>query len=117
MMVRDKDVQNMVFRTPYGHYEFLVMLFGLTNGRAAFMDLLNLVRRLMLDRSVIVFTDDMLVYSKTKEQHKEHLRDVLETLRRKRLYTKFSKCEFYFVRCRFWSTSSTRRVYWWTWTR
>ncbi|KAJ9544339.1 hypothetical protein OSB04_024046 [Centaurea solstitialis] len=76
----------------YGHYEFLVMPFGLTNASAAFMDLMNQVCRLMLDRSVIVFIDDILIYSDTKEDHVVHLRDVLEVLRKERLYAKFSKC-------------------------
>ena len=71
------------------------MPFGLTNAPAAFMDLMNRVCRLMLDRSVIVFINDILVYSKTQEEHEEHLREVLETLRRESLYAKFSKCEFW----------------------
>ena len=71
------------------------MPFGLTNAPAAFMDLMNRVCRPMLDRSVIVFIDDILVYSKTQEEHEEHLREVLETLRRESLYAKFSKCEFW----------------------
>ena len=95
MRVRDEDVQKTAFRTRYGHYEFVVMPFGLTNAPAAFMDLMNRVCRPMLDRSVIVFIDDILVYSKTQEQHEEHLREVLEVLRRERLFAKFSKCEFW----------------------
>ena len=71
------------------------MPFGLTNAPAAFMDLMNRVCQPMLDRSVIVFIDDILVYSKTREQHEEHLREVLSTLRRESLYAKFSKCEFW----------------------
>ena len=70
------------------------MPFGLTNALAAFMDLMNRVYKPMLDLSMIVFIDDILVYSKTQEQHEEHLREVLETLRRETLFTKFSKCEF-----------------------
>ena len=88
-------MQKTTFRTRYGHYEFVVMPFGLTNAPAAFMDLMNRVCRPMLDRSVIVFIDDILVYSKTQEQHEEHLREVLETLRRERLFAKFSMCEFW----------------------
>ena len=95
MRVRDEDVQKTAFRTRYGHYEFVVMPFGLTNAPTAFMDLMNRVCRPMLDRSVIVFIDDILVYSKTQEQHEEHLREVLEVLRRERLFAKFSKCEFW----------------------
>lgn len=77
MRVREEDVQKTAFRTRYGHYEFVVMPFGLTNAPAAFMDLMNRVCRPMLDRSVIVFIDDILVYSKTQEEHEEHLREVL----------------------------------------
>ena len=95
MRVREEDVQKTAFRMRYGHYEFMVMPFGLTNYPAAFMDLMNRVCRPMLDRSVIVFIDDILVYSKTQEQHEEHLRQVLEILRRERLFAKFSKCEFW----------------------
>ena len=71
------------------------MAFGLSNAPATFMDLMNNVCRPMTDRSVIVFIDDILVYSKIKEQHEEHLREVLETLRRERLLGKLSKCEFW----------------------
>ncbi len=95
MRVREEDVPKTAFRTRYGHYEFVVMPFGLTNAPAAFMDLMNRVCRPMLDRSVIVFIDDILVYSKTEEKHERHLREVLETLRREQLYAKFSKCEFW----------------------
>ena len=83
------------FRTRYGHYEFLVMPFGLTNAPAAFMDLMNRVFKPYLDTFVIVFIDDILVYSQSKEEHAEHLRIVLQTLRDKQLYAKFSKCEFW----------------------
>ena len=95
MRVRDEDVQKTAFRTRYGHYEFVVIPFGLTNAPAAFVDLMNRVCRPMLDRSVIVFIDDILVYSKTQEQHKEHLREVLEVLRREKRFAKFSKREFW----------------------
>ncbi|XP_023759636.2 uncharacterized protein LOC111908045 isoform X1 [Lactuca sativa] len=95
MSVREEDIQKIAFRTRYGHYEFVVMPFGLTNAPATFMDLMNRVCRSMLDRSVIVFIDDILVYSKTQEEHEEHLREVLETPRRERLYAKFFKCEFW----------------------
>ena len=84
-----------VFRTRYGHYEFLVMSFGLTNAPAAFMDLMNRVFRPFLDRFVIVFIDDILVYSKSKAEHAMHLRLVLQTLREHQLYVKFLKCEFW----------------------
>ncbi|KAL5571283.1 hypothetical protein UlMin_020880 [Ulmus minor] len=79
----------------YGHYEFLVMPFGLTNAPAAFMDLMNRVFKAYLDKFVIVFIDDILVYSRSQEEHANHLRMVLRTLVEHRLYAKFSKCEFW----------------------
>ena len=85
----------MAFRTRYGHYEFLVMPFGLTNTPAAFMDLMNHVLRPLLDQFVVVFIDDILVYSKDMEDHDMHLRVVLETLRKEHVYAKMSKCEFW----------------------
>ena len=83
------------FRTRYGHYEFLVMSFGLTNALAAFMDLMNRVFRPFLDQFVIVFIDDIMLYSKNKTEHAIDLRLVLQTLREHQLYTKFSKYEFW----------------------
>ena len=83
------------FRTRYGHYEFLVMSFGLTNAPAAFMSLMNGIFKPYSDLFVIVFIDDILVYSKSKKENEEHLRMVLEMLREKKLYAKFSKCEFW----------------------
>ncbi|KAJ9538971.1 hypothetical protein OSB04_031704 [Centaurea solstitialis] len=101
LKVKEADVHKATFRTRYGHYEFLVMPFGLTNALAAFMDLMNQVCRPMLDRSVIVFLDDIQIYSKTKEEHVTHLREVLEVLRRERLYAKFSKCTFWLQEVQF----------------
>ena len=95
LKIRDTDIPKTAFRTRYGHYEFLVMSFGLTNAPAAFMDLMNRVFKPFLDRFVIVFIDDILVYSRSAEEHEQHLRIVLETLRREQLYAKFSKCEFW----------------------
>ncbi|KAD3066456.1 hypothetical protein E3N88_34336 [Mikania micrantha] len=95
LKVREQDIPKTTFRTRYGHYDFLVMSFGLTNAPAAFMDLMNRVCRPMLDRSVIVFIDDILVYSKSEGDHACHLREVLEMLRREKLYAKFSKCAFW----------------------
>ena len=82
------------FRTRYGHYEFLVMPFGLTNAPTAFMDLMNRVFQPYVDQFVVVFIDDILVYSKDAQEHEKHLRIVLEVLREKRLYAKLSKCDF-----------------------
>ena len=95
LTVRENDVSKTAFRTRYGHYEFLVMPFGLTNAPAAFMDLMNRVFSPYLDKFVIVFIDDILVYSGSPEEHAEHLRTVLKILRERQLYTKFSKCQFW----------------------
>ncbi|GJX47714.1 zinc finger, CCHC-type, retrotransposon gag domain protein [Tanacetum coccineum] len=89
------DISKTAFRTRYGHYEFLVMPFGLTNAPAVFMDLMNRIFHEYLDKFVIVFIDDILVYSKSEEEHEQHLQIVLEILRQKKLYAKFSKCEFW----------------------
>ncbi|XP_069145670.1 uncharacterized protein [Solanum lycopersicum] len=91
LKVRAEDITKTAFRTRYGHYEFLVMSFGLTNDLAAFMDLMNGVFRPYLDSFVIVFIDDILIYSRTKEEHEHHLRIVLGILKEKKLYAKFSK--------------------------
>ena len=80
-----------MFRMRYGHYEFLVIPFGLTNAPTAFMDLINRVFRPYVDQFVVVFIDDILVYSKDREDHDTHLRVVLETLRKKKLYFKWRK--------------------------
>ena len=95
LKIKPEDIHKTAFRTRYGHYEFLVMSFGLTNAPAAFMDLKNRVFKKYLDKCVIVFIDDILIYSKTKEEHAEHLRIVLEILRKEQLYAKWSKCEFW----------------------
>ncbi|GKC95022.1 putative nucleotidyltransferase, ribonuclease H [Tanacetum coccineum] len=93
--VRESDIPKTAFQTRYGHYEFLVMPFGLTNEPAIFMVLMNRVCIPYLDKSVIVFIEDILVYSRSVDDHKRHLREVLETLRKEKLYAKFSKCEFW----------------------
>nr|GFC13986.1 putative reverse transcriptase domain-containing protein [Tanacetum cinerariifolium] len=85
----------MAFRTRYGQYEFQVMPFGLTNAPAVFMDLMNQVCKSYLDKFVIVFIDDILIYSKDEKEHKEHLRQILKLLKNEELYAKFSKCEFW----------------------
>ncbi|KAJ0577600.1 putative nucleotidyltransferase, Ribonuclease H [Helianthus annuus] len=95
LRVRDEDVHKTAFRTRYGHYEFLVMPFGLTNAPAAFMDLMNRVCKPYLDKFVIVFIDDILIYSKNQADHEKHLRCILKLLQREKLYAKFSKCEFW----------------------
>ncbi|KAD5318287.1 hypothetical protein E3N88_18233 [Mikania micrantha] len=94
LKVREQDIPKTAFQTCYGHYEFLVTSFGLTNAPAAFMDLMNRVCRPMLDRSVIVFIDDILIYSKNEGDHACHVREVLEILRKEKVYAKFSKCSF-----------------------
>ncbi|XP_075475662.1 uncharacterized protein LOC142508903 [Primulina tabacum] len=94
LKVREYDIPKTAFRTRYGHYEFLVMSFGLTNAQSVFMDLMNRVFKPYLDSFVIVFIDDILIYSKTRELHAEHLRTVLQLLMEKQLYTKLKKCEF-----------------------
>ncbi|XP_074298350.1 uncharacterized protein LOC141629210 [Silene latifolia] len=95
LKIKDKDIPKTSFRSRYGYYEFVVMPFGLTNAPAAFMDLMNKMFSPYLDKFVVVFIDDILVYSKTKEEHEEHLRIVLQTLREHQLYAKLSKCEFW----------------------
>ena len=95
LKIMSDDVPKTAFRTRYGHYEFLVMPFGLTNALAAFIGLMNKVFQQYLDRFVIVFIDDILVYSITKEEHVRHLSLVLKKLREHRLYAKFSKCQFW----------------------
>ncbi|KAG8472900.1 hypothetical protein CXB51_034785 [Gossypium anomalum] len=95
LRVRDSDIPKTAFRTRYGHYEFLVIPFGLTNAPAVFMDLMNRIFRPYLDRFVVVFIDDILVYSRNETEHAEHLRLVLRILQDKQLYAKFSKCEFW----------------------
>ena len=95
MKVKEGDIPKMAFRTRYGHYEFLVMPFGLTNAPAAFMDMMNKVFKDYLDKFVVVFIDDILISSKTKEEHEEHLRLTLKRLQEHQLYAKFSKCEFW----------------------
>nr|GEV78004.1 putative reverse transcriptase domain-containing protein [Tanacetum cinerariifolium] len=98
LRVCDKDIPKTTFRTRYGHYEFQVMPFGLTNAPTVFMDLMNRVCKPYLDKFVIVFIDDILIYSKTKE---EHLKQILELLKKEELYAKFSKCEFWMTRVQF----------------
>ena len=95
LKIRKEDVPKTAFRTRYGHYEFLVMSFGLTNAPAAFMDLMNRVFSPFLDRLMIVFIDDIMVYSRSEQEHMEHLHQVLQTLKEHKLYAKFLKCDFW----------------------
>ncbi|GKD01014.1 putative reverse transcriptase domain-containing protein [Tanacetum coccineum] len=95
LRVRDEDIPKIAFRTGYRHYEFQVMPFGLTNAHAVFMDLMNRMCKPYLDKFVIVFIDDILIYSCNKEEHVNHLRIILELLKKEKLYAKFSKCDFW----------------------
>ncbi|GJZ07890.1 putative reverse transcriptase domain-containing protein, partial [Tanacetum coccineum] len=99
--VREEDIPKTMFRMCYDHYEFQVMPFGLTNAPAVFMDLMNRVCKSYLDKFVIVFIDDILDYSKNKEEHEEHLTLILELLKKEELYAKFSKCEFWIPKVQF----------------
>ncbi|GJQ97009.1 putative reverse transcriptase domain-containing protein [Tanacetum coccineum] len=101
LRVREEDIPKTAFRTRYGHYEFQVMPFGLTNAPAVFMDLMNRVCKPYLDKFVIVFIDDILIYSKNKQEHEEHLKLILELLKKEELYAKFSKCEFWIPKVQF----------------
>ncbi|GJX55944.1 putative reverse transcriptase domain-containing protein [Tanacetum coccineum] len=101
LIFRDEDIPKMAFRTRYGHYEFQVMPFGLMNAPAVFMDLMNRVYKPYLDKFMIVFIDDILIYSKSKEEHAEHLKLILELLKKEELYAKFLKCDFWLSRVQF----------------
>ncbi|GJU95034.1 putative reverse transcriptase domain-containing protein [Tanacetum coccineum] len=90
LRVREEDIPKMTFKSRYGHYKFQVM-----SHQAVFMDLMNLVCKPFLDKFVIVFIDDILIYSKNKKEHEEHLKAVLELLKKEKLYAKFSKYEFW----------------------
>jgi hypothetical protein len=92
--IHPEDIPKTAFTTRYGLYKYLVMFFGLTNAPAYFMYLMNSVFMAELDKFVVVFIDDILVYSKNKEEHMKHLYIVLSHLREHQLYGKFSKCEF-----------------------
>jgi hypothetical protein len=93
--VKDEDISKTAFRTRYGHYEFTVVSFGLSNAPVVFMCLMNGVFKNYLDKFVIVFLNDILVYSKSEEEHEQHLRMVLQVLRGHQLYVKLRKCSFY----------------------
>jgi hypothetical protein len=95
LRIKEDDVPKTAFKTRFGHYEFTVLPFGLTNAPGVFMSLMNGVFREYLDKFVQVFIDDILIYSRTTEEHDEHLRLVLQCLREHKLYGKLSKCSFY----------------------
>ncbi|GJU65478.1 reverse transcriptase domain-containing protein [Tanacetum coccineum] len=101
LRVREEDIPKTAFRTRYGHFEFTVMPFGPTNAPTIFMDLLNRVYKPHLDKFVIVFIDDILIYSKSEEDHKVHLKTILDLLENEKLYAKFSKYEFWLKEVQF----------------
>ncbi len=101
MKIRSEDIRKTAFSTRYGLYEFTVMSFGLTNAPAFFLNLMNKVFMEYLDQFVVVFIDDILIYSKNEEEHAEHLRLIMEKLRDHQLFAKFSKCEFWLDRVAF----------------
>jgi hypothetical protein len=92
--VKEEDVPKTAFRTRYGHYEFLVMSYKLTNALVVFMDTMNRVLHDHLDQFTMVIIDDILIYSKTPKEHEEHLRKALERFQREQLHAKLEKCEF-----------------------
>ena len=104
LRVRDIDIPKAAFRPRYGHFEFTVMPFGLTNALGSFMDLMHRVFQPYLDQFVVVFVDDILIYSQSEREHEYHLRIVLQLLRDHQLYTKFSKCKFSLLKGDFWDT-------------
>ena len=95
ILVKPEDVQKTTFKSRYGHYEYVVMPFGVTNAPKVFMDYINQIFRPYLDKFVVVFIDDSLIYSKDKEEHADHLRVVLVVLKERQLYGKLSKYEFW----------------------
>nr|GEX02838.1 putative reverse transcriptase domain, ribonuclease H-like domain, aspartic peptidase domain protein [Tanacetum cinerariifolium] len=101
LRVHEDDIPKTAFRTRYGHFKFTVMPFGLTNAPAVFMDLMNRVCKPYLDKFVIVVIDNILIYSKSKEEHEAHLKMILELLEKEKLFEKFSKCEFWLQEVRF----------------
>ncbi|GKC23998.1 putative reverse transcriptase domain-containing protein, partial [Tanacetum coccineum] len=101
LRVHEEDIPKTAFRTRYGQYEFQVMPFGLTSAPAVFMDLMNRVCKPYMDRFVIVFIDDILIYSKRRKEHEVHLKLILKLLKEEELYAKFSKCEFWLSNVQF----------------
>ncbi|KAL4353250.1 hypothetical protein GQ457_06G011830 [Hibiscus cannabinus] len=101
MKVKGVDVSKTAFQTRYGHFEFLVMSFRLTNAPATFMDLMNRIFKPYLDKFVVVFIDDILIYSHNRDEHVEHLRTILQTIREHQLFAKFSNYEFWLLEVAF----------------
>ncbi|XP_071921742.1 uncharacterized protein [Coffea arabica] len=101
LKIKKEDIPKTAFSTRYRHFEFAVMSFGLTNAPTAFMDLMQRIFKKYLDQFVVVFIDDILIYSKTREEHAKHLGVVLQILREHKLYAKFSKCEFWLTEISF----------------
>ncbi|GKE05382.1 putative reverse transcriptase domain-containing protein [Tanacetum coccineum] len=101
LRVHEEDIPKTAFRTRYGHFKFTFMPFGLTNAPAIFMDLMNRVCKSYLDKFVIVFIDDILIYSRSKEEHEVHLKKIIELLKKEKLYAKFSKCKFWLQEVQF----------------
>ena len=101
LRVREADIPKTAFRKRYGHFEFTVMPFELTNAPAAFMDFMHRVFKPYSDQFVVVFVDDILIYSKSEEEHEDYLRVVLQILRDHQLYAKFIKCEFWITGVKF----------------
>nr|GEX10423.1 putative reverse transcriptase domain-containing protein [Tanacetum cinerariifolium] len=101
LRVREEDISKTAFRTRYGYYEFQVMPFGLTNAPVVFIDLMNWVCKPYLDKFVIVFIDDILIYTKNKEEHEGYLKLIFELLKKEELYAKFSNCEFWIPKVQF----------------
>ena len=95
MRIKEEDINKMNFRTRYGNCEFTVVPFGLSNASVVFMCLMNGFFREYLDNFIILFLDDILIYSKSEEDHEQHLRMVLQVLREHQIYAKLSKCSFY----------------------
>ncbi|GJQ97140.1 putative reverse transcriptase domain-containing protein [Tanacetum coccineum] len=101
LRVQEEDIPKIAFRTRYGHFEFTVKPFGLINALVIFMDLMNCVCKPYLDKFVIVFIDDILIYSMSEEEHEVHLKTILDLLEKEKLYAKFSKCEFWLKEVQF----------------
>ena len=100
LRVRETDIPKTAFRTRYGHFEFIVMPFGLTNVPTTFMDLMHRVFQPYLDQFVVIFMDEILIYSQSEREHEDHLRIVLQLLRDHQLYAKFNKCGFWLIEVR-----------------